>query len=204
MTTVRPSVLGVVLAGGRSRRLGTDKALVRLGNETLLERSVRTLEAVARHVVIAGGESGRYAIPGIPCLADTIPDAGPLGGLCAAMQSTDAETILLLACDLPFVSAPLMQLLLTTDAGTPVVIPRSGGIVQPLCGRFATNLRPSLQAYLAGGGRKVMGFVSTCPHAFCDIEPGHPLYHPSLLSNINFRDDLVQAASIMQQRGPTI
>ncbi len=183
--------------------MGTDKAMLRLGDATLLERSVRTLEGVTRTVVIAGGETGRYRIPGIPCLDDTHPDAGPLGGLCAALRSADAETVLLLACDLPFVSAPLMKLLLSTEPLTPVVIPRSGGIVQPLCGRYAAHCGPSLQAYLDSGERKVMGFVSTVPHAYLDIEPGHPLYHASLLSNINLRDDLARAASIMQQRGPT-
>ena len=203
MTTVRSSVLGVALAGGRSQRMGTDKAMLRLGDATLLERSVRTLEAVTRTVVIAGGEAGRYHIPGIPCLGDIHPDTGPLGGLCAALESTNATDVLLLACDLPFVSAPLMQLLLSTEPLNPIVIPRSDGVVQPLCGRYAAHLRPSLQAYLDGGGRKVMGFVSTLPHAYLDIEPGHPLYHPSLLSNINLRDDLARAASIMQQRGRT-
>jgi molybdopterin-guanine dinucleotide biosynthesis protein A len=182
--------------------MGTDKALLRLGNATLLERSLHTLESVARTVVVASGEIGRYHIPGVTFLKDTHPDVGPLGGLLAALEYTKAEALLILACDLPFVSTPLMQLLLTTAPDTPIVIPRSGGIVQPLCGRYAAHLRPSLEAYLAGGGRKVMGFVSTCQHAYLDIDPGHPLFHPSLLSNINLRDDLAQAASIMQQRGP--
>ena len=183
--------------------MGTDKALLRLGNETLLERSVHTLESVTRTVVIAGGEIGRYHLPGITCLEDAHQDAGPLGGLLAALEATEAEAVLLLACDLPFVGPPLMQLLLAAEPGSPIVIPRSGGVVQPLCGRYAAYLRPVLQAYLAGGGRKVMGFVSSCHHAYLDIDPGHPLFQPSLLSNINFRDDLAQAASIMQQHGPT-
>jgi molybdenum cofactor guanylyltransferase len=181
--------------------MGTDKALLRLGNETLLERGVHTLEAVARHVVIACGEKNRYSLPGINCLGDPHPDMGPLGGLLAAFETTDAHTVLVLACDLPFVTAPLMQLLLATAPDAPIVIARSAGIAQPLCGRYATGVHSALQAYLASGDRKVMGFVSTCQHMYLDIDPGHPLFHPSLLSNINLRDDLVRAESIMQQHG---
>jgi molybdenum cofactor guanylyltransferase len=181
--------------------MGTDKALLRLGSETMLEHGVHTLESTVRRVVIAGGEAGRYTVAGIPCLADAIPDAGPLGGILAALESTDAPAVLVLACDLPFITPSLVRLLHTNDPAVPILIPRSGTIVQPLCGRYATSVRTALRSFLTRGGRTVMGFVSSCQHAYLDIEPGHPLYQPSLLSNINFRDDLEQAASIMQKRG---
>jgi molybdenum cofactor guanylyltransferase len=199
--TVANKVTGVILAGGRSRRMGTDKALLRLGSDTMLEHGVHTLESTVRHVVIAGGEAGRYVLPGIACLGDAIADGGPLGGILAALEFSNAPTVLVLACDLPFIAPPLMRLLLTADPTVPILIPRSGNVVQPLCGRYATSLGPDLRSFMLRGRRKVMEFVSTCQHAYLDIEPGHPLYHPSLFSNINFRGDLEQAASIMQKRG---
>ncbi len=180
--------------------MGTDKALLRLGSGTLLERSVHTLEPVARPVVIAGGTAGRYALPGITCLADPVADGGPLAGLLAALEATDAPVVLALACDLPFVTTTLMQLLLSTSPDVPIVIGRSAGITQPLCGRYATSLRPALRAYLDRGERAVLGFVSACQHVYLDIDGDHPLYHPSLFANINFSDDLDRAASAMQQR----
>ena len=184
--------------------MGTDKALLRLGSETLLERSVHTLESVCTSVVICGGEADRYTLPGIRCLADPLPDAGPLGGLLAALEAAEAGvgTLLVLACDLPFVTPSLMKLLLSTEPNLPVLIARSAGVTQPLCGRYATSLAPALRAFLERGERKVLGFVSASPHTYLTVEQGHPLFHPSLLSNINLTDDLAQAAAIMQ-RGTT-
>lgn len=199
--TATTRATGVILAGGRSRRMGTDKALLRLGNDTLLEHGIHTLETAVRDVVIAGGEADRYAIAGIPCLADAIADCGPLGGVLAALESSEAPAVLVLACDLPFITPSLMRMLLVTDPAAPIVIPRSGSVVQPLCGRYGTSLRIALRSFLLQGGRQVMEFVSTCQHAYLDIESGHPLYQPSLLTNINFRDDLERAASIIQNRG---
>src|SRR5579875_2032426 len=107
--------VGIVLAGGRSRRMGRDKAVLRLdGAATLLERSIATLRAAGLEeiaVVVATPERGRELRSAIPALekirmiADEIPDrgplGGPLGGLYSALRAYPGRDVLLVACDMP-------------------------------------------------------------------------------------------------------
>ena len=183
--------------------MGTDKALLRLGGSTLLERGIRTLRTVVSDVVVAGGDARRYAMHGIVCLDDPLPDAGPLGGLLAALNAATGDAVLVLACDLPFVSPALMKLLLAAHPATPIVMASSGDIQQPLCARYAVSLRPDLSAFLNAGNRRVTEFVSAHEHAYLEIGPEHELYDPYLLSNINTGDDIRSAEAVMLQRART-
>ncbi len=91
-------LLGVVLAGGRSRRMGRDKALLAFGGGTLLQHQVRLLEPLCVRVVVSG------AYPGFDCIADARPDAGPLAGLLAA-GTVWRGAVLVLPVDMPLMSA---------------------------------------------------------------------------------------------------
>jgi molybdenum cofactor guanylyltransferase len=193
-------VSGAVLAGGRSRRMGTDKALIRLGGSTLLERSIRTLRSVVTDVVVAGGDAGRYTSSGVPCLGDAIPEAGPLAGILAALDAARGDAVLVIACDLPFVTSSLMSALLSTDPASPIVVATSGDIIQPLCARYAVSLKHDLRAFLTAGNRRVMEFVSAHQHTYLEIGTDHPLYDPFLLSNLNSADDIRSVEKIMLQR----
>ena len=93
-----------VLCGGRSRRMGRDKALLRLGDQTLLERTVGVLSRLAPRVYLACGAEERYAELGLECVLDRLPDGGPLAGLEAALTRLQADGggwLGILACDMP-------------------------------------------------------------------------------------------------------
>ena len=98
MPMAPPELLGVVLAGGRSRRMGRDKALLAFDGGTLLQHQVRLLEPLCARVVVSG------AYPGFDCIADARPDAGPLAGLPAAGAEWRGA-VLVLPVDMPLMSA---------------------------------------------------------------------------------------------------
>jgi len=173
--------------------MGPDKALLRLHGITLLERSIRTLQPVVNRIVVAGGLDGRYTVPGITTIGDPIPGCGPLGGILAALEESSADAVCILACDLPFVTTDLLRLLATTEPAVPLVVPRTGDDLQPLCGRYAVSLKAALRQYLLQGGRTVMDFVATQRHACTSLGPDHPVYHPHLLANLNTDEDLRNA-----------
>ena len=173
--------------------MGQDKALLRLNGITLLERSIRTLQPVVNRIVVAGGPDGRFALPGITTIGDPIPGCGPLGGILAALEESSADAVCILACDLPFVTTDLIRLLATMEPAVSLVVPRTGDVLQPLCGRYAVSLKGALHQYLLQGGRTVKDFVAQQQHTCVALGADHPVYHPHLLANLNTDEDLRNA-----------
>jgi molybdopterin-guanine dinucleotide biosynthesis protein A len=130
-----------ILVGGRSSRLGTDKAFVELGGKTLMTRAVDVVrEAVPEsRITIVAGSSTQFAIQAIaadvPFIFDLHEGRGPVGGLHAALSYTETKWIFVLACDYPFVPPGLIRLLAdkVSDEFGAVVPEQSDGRLQPLC-----------------------------------------------------------------------
>lgn len=151
---------GLVLAGGQSRRMGTDKALLELDGVPLLVRSVRFLRGFCvPPVLLAGGDAARTArLTAVEGLGDVVgvPDAepvgrGPLGGLVAGLRRAPADLVAVLAVDLPRPSRPIFGLLAGLWRGEPAVVPEVAGRLEPLHALWARAALPALEARLAAG-----------------------------------------------------
>jgi molybdenum cofactor guanylyltransferase len=122
-----------VLAGGKSSRMGTDKAFVELGGKTLLHRALELVGPVGQHVWILGSREkfGSYG----SVIEDEFPDHGPLGGIHAALLASDQDLNLILAVDMPFVEGKFLEYLTkcAKDSAATVTAPRAEGRWQPLC-----------------------------------------------------------------------
>lgn len=150
-------VVGVLLTGGGSRRLGADKARLRLGNSTLAERAADRLDAVCAAVVEAGpGHSGR------PHVVEDPPGAGPLAALVAAARAEPADAYLLLAVDMPRVDVPLLRLLATWPSPASVV-PVVGGRSQLVCARWSAAAVASARDLLDAGERSLRALEAATP-----------------------------------------
>lgn len=152
-----PLILGVVLAGGASRRMGRDKAALLVGGRTLLERAVDRLAPQVAAVAISAGETP-VAMPGLATLPDPLPGrAGPLAGLLAGMRWAAAEgaaRVQLAPVDAPFFPRDLVARL--AAAGDGVALPRSGGRTHPTFLQAPVALADDLAAFVAAGGSRAM------------------------------------------------
>lgn len=154
----RCALAGVVLAGGASRRMGADKALLEVAGERLVDRVVRRLATICSPVVVA---SGRRTLAGVavPQVADPEPDAGPLGGIVAgldwlAASGPPADLAAVVAVDLPDVSTPLLEVLARLwDGRAPAVLPTVAGEPQPLHALYASAARDQFAALFRAGER---------------------------------------------------
>ena len=128
----------VVLAGGESRRFGSDKALARFRGEPLIARVVRELRNVGfNQVAIAAKEPEKYAdaAPGAELLRDVRPIQTPLAGLAAGLRASRHALVFACAADMPFAAdAPLIDALTAAIAGHDAAVPHAAGSLQPLCG----------------------------------------------------------------------
>jgi molybdopterin-guanine dinucleotide biosynthesis protein A len=139
--------VGVVLAGGESRRMGRDKALLVLPGGSLPERAALRLAAVCPEVVLA--DRGRGLVPELPSIGDG-PGSGPAAGILGAALAWPGRSLLVLACDLPEVPEALLQEL-ARPSGFDWVVPRFEGRVEPLCALYCPPALSALASQVTGG-----------------------------------------------------
>jgi molybdopterin-guanine dinucleotide biosynthesis protein A len=147
------ALAGFVLAGGRSSRMGRDKALVELDGRTLAALAVDKLKAAGLSAVIAGARSGLGHLA--PVVADEAPDEGPLRGVCTALESTKAPLTVFVPVDMPLIPAALLSHLVS-DAratGAAVTLVSVNGFTQTFPAVIRTRLLPFLREELVAGRR---------------------------------------------------
>ena len=150
----RIAVGGYVLAGGRSVRMGRDKALLVLEGETLVERCLRKLSEVCAEVAIAGGAEALARFGRV--VADAEAGCGPLGGIVAALRESRFEWNVFVPVDVPFVPVSCLKELVAAAMGSgEAAMARVDGKLQPLCGVYPKTMLPVLQRELAEGRWKV-------------------------------------------------
>lgn len=185
------AVSGLVLAGGASRRMGTDKAMIDVAGETLAARAVRTLRALCGEVLVASGDGVRLAGVGDRQLADALPDAGPLAGVVAGLDAAAHELVAVTAVDMPYASSAILSLLVRLGGGHRAAVPRADGFLQPLHAVYPRSAAGPLRALLEGGERSVTAAVRALrprvvePHEWADADPTG-----RFAWNVNGPDDL--------------
>lgn len=144
-----------VLAGGKSTRMGADKAFLTYGGSTLLVRTLELVRKFARDVSILGSSNkfAHYA----PVIEDICPDRGPLGGIHAALTASQSDLNLMLAVDMPFVSADFLSYLVEQARGAPAVVtlPQTDNRLQPLAAIYRRDFAAIAKAALRDGRNKI-------------------------------------------------
>ena len=154
------AVTGVLLCGGLSRRMGSDKALALLAGRPLLEHALAALDAVAERTLLATGTHERYAEYGRPIVLDSESDAGPLAGLAAGLRATETAWIACLPCDAPRVDGQVLRALLARahaeDLDVAVLASERGA--EPTIGVVHRRVLPAVEASLASGDRRLISY----------------------------------------------
>lgn len=146
---VVPGAAGFVLAGGRSSRMGRDKALLPAGEKTLVEQIAGYVREAAGSATLIGPPD-RYQSLGFPVIADAVEGAGPLGGIYTALLETQAEWNLIVACDMPNLTPEFLRILLreAKEAGKDCLVPSTTAGLEPLCAVYRRTV-------LAAAGRAI-------------------------------------------------
>ncbi|MDT8324943.1 MAG: molybdenum cofactor guanylyltransferase [Bacteroidota bacterium] len=187
----------VLLVGGRSRRMGRDKALLTVGDEYFITRIVRCLSAVAGPPLLSSSHAQQYTFLHLQHCPDLVADGGPLAGLHAALHGTKAERLLLAPCDLPFLTTAALRCLLDHADDAAVVYAADADGVQPLLGVYHRSILPVLEDYLHSGRRSAQRFLNSCDAHPLRLDLHIPAYDSATLRNINTPADLRAVANRM-------
>lgn len=188
-------MIGVVLAGGGGRRIGGDKAIVSLDGRALLDYPLAALRrAVGTVAVVAKRDTALPELPeDVALWTEEVEPRHPLAGIVCALRGAAGDGVLVVACDMPLVSGDLLAALVRAPlGGTPALLPRSGGRLQPLCARYEASALAALQDF--DQDRGAVETVLAMGPAILEWADEQAFF------NVNSPDDLLQAAALLADR----
>ncbi len=192
----------VIVAGGKSSRMGRDKAFVLLHGKPLIEHVLERIRPLgATHILLIANRPADYAYLGLPVYPDVLPEKGALGGIYSALTHSPTDYCLIVACDMPFLSTALLQRLIGLCDETPetppdVIVPIFNDRPQGLHAVYCRTCLEPIFEDLKRDRLKVIGFYErvkvryVIPEEYCDLDPEGRSFH-----NINTPDELRDAES---------
>jgi len=185
-------VAAAILVGGRSRRMGWDKAGLAEGGSPMLRRLVSTLRPLFEEIWLVGAAESPFS--GIRSAPDRHAGVGPLAGLQVALLAPAAPAVVCLACDMPFASPAVMQRLCELQAGVQAVVPRTALGYEPLQALYHRSCLPAVETRLEAGDRSLQGLLASLSIRTIEVAELEQL-DPGLRSflNVNTRAELETA-----------
>ncbi|MBC7260829.1 MAG: molybdenum cofactor guanylyltransferase, partial [Chloroflexi bacterium] len=181
----------IILAGGKSQRLGIDKALLELDGEWLLLRLLNALRTLGDDLLVVTNDTERLAkLPG-RLIPDVYLNAGPLGGIYSGLLAMRYPQALVVACDMPLLNLELLRYMILLSVDFDIVIPRIGDKVEPLHAVYSKSCLPAIAKALECGERRVISFFPQLRVRYVEQEE-IDIFDPQHLSffNINTLEDL--------------
>lgn len=188
-----------VQAGGKSSRMGEDKALIRLAGIPLIERVLARIDGLADEILITTNRPETLTHLNLRMAGDEVPGAGALHGLKTALDAARGEIVLILSCDTPFVSRELLEHLLSRAHDADAIVPKHGDKYEPLQAVYnRSRCLPAVEAALGSGERRMISFYPQV-HVLPIEEPILSELDPSGLSffNVNTAEDLERADRLL-------
>ncbi|MNI22680.1 putative molybdenum cofactor guanylyltransferase [compost metagenome] len=200
----------IILAGGRSSRMGQNKAMLPLAGVPVIERLMGQLKQVVNHIVIAGGNNDTYNHLGAEVVQDVFPDQGPLSGLHAGLTACSTAWNLVVACDMPFADQKVFQQLAEIAAVTEsaenkieAIVANMQGRIHPLLGAYRRSVLPGLSSELINGNLKMTKWVESLRVEYVDesILCASTGLTPEMLQfNMNKPDDYLYAKKLWDSK----
>jgi molybdopterin-guanine dinucleotide biosynthesis protein A len=189
-----------ILAGGNSRRMGRDKARLKLGASTLLERVLAAAVPLDIPCVLIANDSQPLVHLQRPIYPDLRPGSGPLGGLLTALTVAPSPTVLLLACDLPFITTPFLHFLLQALGTHQAVVPRSPDGLQPLCAVYTRSCLPNIERTLNSGDFRITSFLTDIDALILPRDRWQAFDpHQLLFTNLNTPEEYRRAQELLKE-----
>jgi len=194
------TMTGIILAGGMSRRLRRRKATLELDGISLIEMVRRKIAVICDDIAVVSSEPIEGVDATVRIVSDVYPGCGPLGGIHAGLEHAAGTHAFVVACDMPFLSIPLLRYMARqASCGYDVVVPRVGEFIEPLHAVYSRTLRDRAEQLITAGRKEVRAlFDGACIHEIDTATVSR--LDPAGLAffNLNTRADLTRARQLLR------
>lgn len=133
-------ITGIILCGGKSSRMQTNKALLKLGDKTVIEIVTAKLKSIFNEIFISANDSKEYDFLNLPVVYDIFISKGPLAGIHSALKYSSTEKNFIISCDMPLISVEFIKYLINLNSEKSILLPKSNRRVQQLCGIYSKSV----------------------------------------------------------------
>jgi len=174
----------IILAGGASKRFGSDKSKLRVGGELLIERSIRTWGRLFSQIIIVSSTGSEFYIPGVSEVVDIYQGRGPLGGVHAGLRSAKYDWAFVAACDMPSINGLFIKELFgSVTENVRIVIPNHDNIIEPLCALYHKDCGAYAEYMLENDRNCILDMYKSLPTLYVKTQ--------NCFYNINYPEDLI-------------
>jgi molybdenum cofactor guanylyltransferase len=182
-------ITGIVLAGGQSRRMGTDKSVMKLNGKLLVEYSIDALKPLCNKVVISSNKF-IYDFTGCEVWPDELPGQAPMIGIYSCLKRSETDINIILSCDMPLISTMILEYLLSNSEIYDIIVPINGDdYIEPLCGIYRKSSMLILKQFIDNGNFSLKDCILATSHLLKPINFQLPFFSQNLFLNINTPDD---------------
>ncbi len=195
-------VTGVILSGGRSSRMGQNKAFLSVSNQSMIEAQVALFNQLFAETIVVSNEPELYQYLGVKVIKDIIPRKGPLSGMHAGLTEAQNQYSFIVPCDMPFLQADLIRLLISEAPGYDVIVPQIDDYLQPLHSIYHKRCIQPIENCLRDDVFKIIAFYPWVKVKFVGEKKMNSICSREQLEqifmNINTQKDLDYAKKIQE------
>lgn len=180
----------IILAGGKSSRMGTDKGLVQINEIPMIERVIDAVKkSGVTNIMIVSGNS-EYKKFGFPVFPDLVPEKGPLGGIYTGLLKSSTAKNLILSCDIPFINEIVLKMLLRNGMDNSITIVKHENRIHNLIGVYDKCLVKDIEEHIFSNKLKVGQFIESHNPNIIDLKTFMPDLDEFVLANVNSMEEL--------------
>ncbi|MFD1162001.1 MULTISPECIES: molybdenum cofactor guanylyltransferase [Hwangdonia] len=184
----KKDITGIILAGGKSSRMGTDKGFLRLNNKPFVQYSIEALKPLVSEIIIVSDDLN-YDVFGLKRVNDITKNAGPMAGICSGLEASSTDYNLILSCDIPLINSEILKKLIdAVDANSEIIQIENQGKTMPLIALYKRHIKDTFNGFLQKGERRLRVAVKACISKNIKLEKAHEFS----TMNVNTKEELKQ------------
>lgn len=184
----KKNITGIILAGGKSSRMGTDKGFLMLNDKPFVQYSIDALKPLVSEIIIVSDNSN-YDVFRLKRINDITKDAGPVSGIYSGLEASKTEYNLILSCDIPFINSEVLQKLIdAVDEPSEIIQAQSEGKTMPLIALYKRTIKDKFKNFLEQDERRLRVAIEACQYKNIVLNEAHQ----NSTLNVNTKEDFKQ------------